>query len=112
MAWPPKSRNTPSKPKLHPSWTVLSKLRFFVKKSTATEGDLTALKNEIIADYSNGKYEDFVIELDVEESPKPMGLMDGAIAEINIGGMFEYVVCAVLYGGTVHCGTEFLFVRK
>lgn len=62
---------------------------FFVKKSTATEGDLTALKNEIIADYSNGKYEDFVIELDVEESPKPMGLMDGAIAEINIGGMFE-----------------------
>ena len=58
---------------------------FFVKKSTATEGDLTALKNEIIADYSNGKYEDFVIELDVEESPKPMGLMDGAIAEINIG---------------------------
>ena len=34
---------------------------FFVKKSTATEGDLTALKNEIIADYSNGKYEDFVI---------------------------------------------------
>lgn len=62
---------------------------FFVKKSTATEGDLTALKNEIIADYANGKYEDFVIELDVEESPKPMGLMDGAIAEINIGGMFE-----------------------
>lgn len=62
---------------------------FFVKKSTATEGDLTALKNEIIADYSNDKYEDFVIELDVEESPKPMGLMDGAIAEINIGGMFE-----------------------
>lgn len=62
---------------------------FFVKKSTATEGDLTALKNEIIADYSNCKYEDFVIELDVEESPKPMGLMDGAIAEINIGGMFE-----------------------
>lgn len=62
---------------------------FFVKKSTATEGDLTALKNEIIGDYSNGKYEDFVIELDVEESPKPMGLMDGAIAEINIGGMFE-----------------------
>ena len=50
---------------------------------------MTALKNEIIADYSNGKYEDFVIELDVEESPKPMGLMDGAIAEINIGGMFE-----------------------
>lgn len=62
---------------------------FSVKKSTATEGDLTALKNEIIADYANGKYEDFVIELDVEESPKPMGLMDGAIAEINIGGMFE-----------------------
>ena len=64
---------------------------FFVKKSTATEGDLTALKNEIIGDYSNGKYEDFVIELDVEESPKPMGLMDGAIAEINIGGMFERI---------------------
>lgn len=62
---------------------------FSVKKSTATEDDLTALKNEIIADYANGKYEDFVIELDVEESPKPMGLMDGAIAEINIGGMFE-----------------------
>lgn len=62
---------------------------FSVKKATSPECDPIALKNEIAADYNNGKYEDFVIELDVEESPKPMGLMDGAIAEINIGGMFE-----------------------
>lgn len=64
---------------------------FAAKKATATEGDLTELKNAITSDYNNGKYEDFIIELDIEESPKPMGIMDGAIAEINIGGMFESI---------------------
>ncbi len=64
---------------------------FAAKKATATEGDLTELKNAITLDYNNGKYEDFIIELDIEESPKPMGIMDGAIAEINIGGMFESI---------------------
>lgn len=64
---------------------------FSAKKATATEGDLTELKNAITLDYNNGKYEDFIIELDIEESPKPMGIMDGAIAEINIGGMFESI---------------------
>ncbi len=51
--------------------------------------DIDQLKTQIEQDYNAGKYEDFVVELEVEESPKPMGLMDGAIAEINIGGMFE-----------------------
>lgn len=59
------------------------------KKAAATEIDLNTLKTQISEDYRNGNFEDFVIEIDVEESPKPMGLMDGAIAEINIGGMFE-----------------------
>lgn len=62
---------------------------FNAKKAAQKDAETTILKGDVEAEYNNGKYEDFVIELDIEESPKPMGLMDGAIAEINIGGMFE-----------------------
>lgn len=56
----------------------------------AKKGEWTAeVQTKIVEDYYRGKFEDLEIEIDIEESPKPMGMMDGAIAEINIGGMFE-----------------------
>lgn len=61
----------------------------FNSKKNIEQDNLEKLRSDIENDYNNGKYEDFIIELEVEESPKPIGLMDGAVAEINIGGMFD-----------------------
>ncbi len=41
---------------------------------------------EIKLDYYDGKYDNEIIEIDVHEQAKPMGVMEG-VGEINIGGM-------------------------
>ncbi len=60
----------------------------FIAKLTE-KGDMTDadLKAKIKDDYSAGKLEDVVIEVEVTEQPKPMGVM-GGVAEINISDMF------------------------
>ena len=59
------------------------------KKSATPEQAEQIDKAQIEKDYKDKKFEDLMIELELEESPKPLGLMDGAVAEISIGGMFE-----------------------
>lgn len=45
-------------------------------------------REDIKKKYLIGEYENFVIEVEVNDSPKPMGMMEG-MTEINITGMFE-----------------------
>lgn len=59
------------------------------KKASKKDEWTAEVQTKIVEDYYREKFEDLEIEIDIEESPKPMGMMDGAIAEINIGGMFE-----------------------
>ena len=59
------------------------------KKSATPEQAEQIDKAQIEKDYKDKKFEDLIIELELEEAPKPLGLMDGAVAEISIGGMFE-----------------------
>ena len=59
------------------------------KKSATPEQAEQIDKAQIEKDYKDKKFEDLMIELELEEAPKPLGLMDGAVAEISIGGMFE-----------------------
>lgn len=60
----------------------------FIAKLTE-KGDMTDadLKSKLKEEYSAGKLEDVVIEVEVTEQPKPMGVM-GGVAEINISDMF------------------------
>ncbi|MDD2445282.1 MAG: ATP-dependent protease ATPase subunit HslU [Clostridia bacterium] len=60
----------------------------FISK-LAGKGDISdeELKNKIKADYESGKLDDEIIEIEVSESIKPIG-MAGGIAEINLNEIF------------------------
>ncbi len=57
-----------------------------IKKATKKEEeDTEAFRKKFYADYKAGKFDQDTIDIDVKEQPKPINLMDGAGAEINIG---------------------------
>lgn len=57
----------------------------FKNQKPDENGNLKSLE-QIKLDYFDGKLDSEIIEIDVKEQPKPMGVMEG-VGEINIGGM-------------------------
>ena len=55
------------------------------KNQEVKEGEEPKSREQIKLDYFDGKYDDQIIEIEVSEQPKQMGLMEG-VGEINIGG--------------------------
>ena len=46
------------------------------------------LKEELIADIKNGKLDKTIVEIEIEDNPRPIEVVPGTGAEIDIGGMF------------------------
>ena len=66
-----------------------------LKKSTKPEEqDTENFRAEFYANYSAGKYDKDVIDVDVKDEPKSMNLMDGIGAEINIGQIMGGIIKA------------------
>ncbi len=60
-----------------------------LKKQQKPEQEETdAFRQQFYADYSAGKFDNDIIDIDVKDQPKQINLMDGAGAEINIGQIF------------------------
>ena len=57
----------------------------FKNQKPDAEGNLKSLE-QIKLDYFDGKLDKEIIEIDVKEQAKPLGMMEG-VGEINIGGM-------------------------
>lgn len=57
----------------------------FKNQKPDENGNLKSLE-QIKLDYFDGKLDSEIIEIEVKEQPKPMGVMEG-VGEINIGGM-------------------------
>lgn len=45
-------------------------------------------ERDIVIDFQNGKYDNFNVEIEVVDEPKPLELMPGMNAEISIGSIF------------------------
>ena len=58
-----------------------------INKAKARGGDVDA--NVIEQNYKNGKCENEIIDIEMVESAKPLGIIDGGMAEINIGSFME-----------------------
>lgn len=54
------------------------------------KGDITddVHLGNIISDYRAGKFDDFIVEMEIAESPKSMQVMPGSGIELNIGDIF------------------------
>jgi ATP-dependent HslUV protease ATP-binding subunit HslU len=59
-----------------------------IKKMDRGETPEELFLNNIQNNYNNGLYDNLLIEVDVADIPKPMELMPGSGAEINIGSIF------------------------
>ncbi len=63
------------------------------EKQKALQGqedfDLEALKKQVKEEYEAGKLDKFVIELDVVQTAKPIGVIASGMPEIDLGGMFD-----------------------
>ena len=55
------------------------------RNQNVKEGEVPLSREQIKLDYLDGKYDKEIIEVDVQEQAKPMGMMEG-VGEINIGG--------------------------
>lgn len=58
------------------------------KKKQATESPENLIKEQVLADIKAGKADNIIIEMELVDNPKPMELMPGSGAEINIGELF------------------------
>ena len=58
-----------------------------INKAKARGDDVDA--NAIEQNYKNGKCENEIIDIEMVESAKPLGIIDGGMAEINIGSFME-----------------------
>ena len=58
------------------------------KHKNMQDVDLTTLTNDVLADLKLGKYDDMTIEVEVNDNPKSMDIMNGMGGEMNIGDMF------------------------
>lgn len=58
-----------------------------LRKQSADKPD-SLLKSEALADVKSGKANKIVIEMELDDNPKPMQLMPGSGTEINIGDIF------------------------
>jgi len=59
-----------------------------IYKAKNTEAPAEVLKQEILRDLQNGKADDIVIEINIADMPRPVEVMPGSGAEIDIGSMF------------------------
>ena len=55
------------------------------KANKPEEMDTELFRQQFYQDYADGKFDNDPVDIDVKEQPKPLNLMDGIGAEINIG---------------------------
>ncbi len=66
-----------------------------LKKANKPEEEQTeAFRSQFYTDYSAGKFDKEVIDIDVREQPKQMNLLEGMGAEINIGQIMGGIIKA------------------
>jgi ATP-dependent HslUV protease ATP-binding subunit HslU len=65
----------------------LCELLFPMYKARQADTADTVIRAEIMADLASGKLKDTVIELEIEDTPKPIEVVPGTGAEIDLGGM-------------------------
>lgn len=58
------------------------------RKAKSPETPEKIIRDEIIADIAAGKLDKTIIEIEIEDSPRPIEVVPGTGAEIDIGGMF------------------------
>ena len=58
-----------------------------VRKQANPDKDINELKNEILEDIKSGKLDDEVVEISIQEAPKPIGIMPGMGGEMDLGNM-------------------------
>ena len=61
---------------------------YTARKKKDTEKPESLLKDEILAELRSGKLDNLMIEMEVADNPKPMEVIPGSGAEINLGEMF------------------------
>jgi len=66
----------------------LTALIFAEEKKANTDKAEAVLREEVAANLAAGKYDNRLVEIDVSDMPKPMEVVPGSGAEIDIGGMF------------------------
>lgn len=65
----------------------LSDILFPAYKAKRTDTADTVIRAELMSDLSTGKINDTMIEIEIEDAPKPIEVMPGSGAEIDLGGM-------------------------
>lgn len=58
-----------------------------VKKQANPDKDPNELRNEILEDIKSGKLDEEIIEINIQEAPKPIGIMPGMGGEMDLGNM-------------------------
>ena len=65
----------------------LSDVLFPIYKAKRNDIADTVIRAEIMSDLSTGKSKDMMIEMEIEDNPKPIEVVPGTGAEIDLGGM-------------------------
>ena len=58
-----------------------------VRKQANPDKDVNELRNEILEEVKAGKLDDEIIEINIQEAPKPIGIMPGMGGEMDLGNM-------------------------
>ncbi len=64
------------------------------KANKPEEMDTEVFRSQFYEDYKAGKFDNDAVDIDVKEQPKPLNLMDGIGAEINLGQIMGGVIKA------------------
>lgn len=58
-----------------------------VRKQANPDKDVNELRNEVLEEVKAGKLDDEIIEINIQEAPKPIGIMPGMGGEMDLGNM-------------------------